>query len=194
MPIRRDKNWTQARAQMATIVRQAVGAGAVTMENTIVNKLSTPGRGRYYVRKGLTSNKILRQANFIGELDKGTVFTILRREFLRVKSAKARGRNVRMRNMGDLGIHRASKFPDPPAANTGHLRQSIGIDVSRLNQPQPTARIGTKTSVKVPYAKWLEYGTRKMAPRKFMKPSVKDARPDILNIFRTMLRRIGKVT
>jgi HK97 gp10 family phage protein len=61
-----------------------------------------------------------------------------------------------------------SKPGEPPHVQTGRLRQSI--------QPSPARVTGTviegEVSTNVEYAPGLEYGTRKMAARPFMRPAL----------------------
>lgn len=66
------------------------------------------------------------------------------------------------------GGHRASAPGDGPAPDTGRLRQSIGVE-----SPSPLIRrVGTN----VKYALYLEFGTRKLAPRPFVRPAVEEFR------------------
>lgn len=59
--------------------------------------------------------------------------------------------------------HQASAPGDAPAVNTGRLRQSItALRISPMNW-----RVGTN----VDYALHLEFGTRTMAPRPFLRPA-----------------------
>lgn len=55
----------------------------------------------------------------------------------------------------------ASEPGQPPHKDTGRLRASISREVDRA---EPSARVGTN----LPYGKWLELGTRKMAARSFL--------------------------
>ena len=205
MGIRREKNWKAVNAQLHTIVREGVAAGGLTMERTIKKMLNRPGRGRIYLRRqegakfvldGLTIGKVsfvTKGGVGVGEISAATAAAERYAELFRRRQARAAGKIAKPHTRRDQGFHRASAPLQPPALDTGRLHQSIGIDGSRLKQPQPTVRVGTKTSDKVPYAGWLEHGTRKMAPRPFMVPSVKKARPEILARFRTMLARLGRV-
>lgn len=59
--------------------------------------------------------------------------------------------------------HQASAPGDAPAVNTGRLRQSItALRISPLHW-----RVGTN----VDYALYLEFGTRRMAARPFLRPA-----------------------
>lgn len=89
--------------------------------------------------------------------------------------------------------HPGNRYPssapgDPPAVQTGHLRRSVQVDLSRLNEANPRARVGTN----IPYGAELEFGTRKVAPRPWARPSARKARPKILNLFR-LRRLIGNI-
>lgn len=59
--------------------------------------------------------------------------------------------------------HQASAPGDPPAVDTGRLRQSI---VALKIEPGRW-RVGTNLE----YALYLEFGTRRIAPRPFMRPA-----------------------
>lgn len=62
------------------------------------------------------------------------------------------------------GRHTASAPGDPPAVDTGRLRQSI----TALKITPGHWRVGTN----VEYAIYLEFGTRRVAPRPFFRPAV----------------------
>lgn len=68
------------------------------------------------------------------------------------------------------GTHRASAPGEPPAVETGHLRQSV-----QYTHEGGDHRVGTDA----PYAPPLEYGTSKMAPRPFMRPGLEAARREL---------------
>jgi len=59
----------------------------------------------------------------------------------------------------------ASKAGEIPSIQTGTLKRSITIEMdARL----PKVFVGTN----VPYAEWLEFGTKDMAPRPFLRPAI----------------------
>ena len=64
--------------------------------------------------------------------------------------------------------HQASAPGDAPAVDTGRLRQSIGVQ--RVGEGH--YRVGTN----VQYAPLLEFGTRRMAARPFIRPSLEKVR------------------
>lgn len=72
------------------------------------------------------------------------------------------------RSLGDMGIHRASAPGDPPTVRTGRLRR--GIQMARPSRNRAATRVGWRIGVKVNYAPFLEFGTRRMRPRPFVKP------------------------
>lgn len=63
--------------------------------------------------------------------------------------------------------HRASAPGQGPAVDTGRLRSSISHEVGKVGTTI-VARVGTD----VEYAKYLELGTSKMAPRPFLRPAL----------------------
>lgn len=82
--------------------------------------------------------------------------------------------------------HQASAPGEPPAVRTGTLRRSIQIDLSGLsNKRNPSVRVGTNLA----YARYLEFGTRIMAARPFMRPSLAAVRMRAPKIMAPYLRR-----
>ncbi len=63
---------------------------------------------------------------------------------------------------------------NPPHKDTGKLHK----DVLGFVKPPFKAQI----IVTLPYAPMLEYGTSKMAPRPFMRPSIDECKADIIRI------------
>lgn len=68
-----------------------------------------------------------------------------------------------------------SKPGEPPYVQTGTLRRSITHEVI---DSKFLGRVGTN----VEYAKPLEYGTRNMRPRPFMRPGAHQAEPSVRKI------------
>lgn len=75
------------------------------------------------------------------------------------------------RNLGDMGIHRASAPGDPPTVRTGRLRR--GIQMARPNRNRAATRVGWRIGINVKYAPYLEFGTMSIKPRPFVKPVLK---------------------
>jgi len=69
-----------------------------------------------------------------------------------------------------------SKPGEPPRAQTSGLIQSIRHEVDMASL---SVRIGPS----VKYGKFLEFGTRKMAARPFMRPALKQATDKLINLF-----------
>jgi hypothetical protein len=91
----------------------------------------------------------------------------------RVAKGSAKGRNLRAR-----GYHRASLPGQPPAVNTNRLRASWSVETVG-NRPDGFANIfedGRSIVLRygsnVPYAPMLEFGTRRMKPRPYIKPTL----------------------
>lgn len=83
--------------------------------------------------------------------------------------------------------HTASLPGDYPNVLTGALRNSLFWDLQR---GKLTARFGVKGGLE--YARYLEYGTSKMAPRPFIRPSYdkhyKDVAPSVSKIIQKVIR------
>jgi HK97 gp10 family phage protein len=58
----------------------------------------------------------------------------------------------------------------PPNVDSGHLRKNTGWDRHGNMRRRIGTGIGDKESVG--YAMWLEFGTRKMQPRPFLRPAL----------------------
>lgn len=65
------------------------------------------------------------------------------------------------------GNHHPSLPGNYPASDTGKLRQSISFDVKE-ERNKVVGRVGSS----VVYSKFLEFGTSRMSPRKWLKPSL----------------------
>ncbi|KPL70174.1 hypothetical protein ADN00_18920 [Ornatilinea apprima] len=72
--------------------------------------------------------------------------------------------------------HHASAPGEPPAVDSGNLANSIQSEVS-MQANGPRGVVFTNTE----YAVGLEFGTRKMAARPFMKPAADRMRPIYLS-------------
>lgn len=93
------------------------------------------------------------------------------------------------RNLGEMGIHRASAPGDPPTVRTGTLRRSI--QVARPTPNRQATRVGWKIGVNVKYAGWLEFGTERMQARPFVRPVMKRMRSIGVEMLRNRLRLSG---
>ena len=84
----------------------------------------------------------------------------------------------RLRRGSDRPPHQASAPGEPPAVDTGLLRASVSHLVA-TDAGGLFAEIGSGASPAMPgvkYALWLEQGTRHMAPRPWLKPSLDAAK------------------
>jgi HK97 gp10 family phage protein len=75
--------------------------------------------------------------------------------------------------------HQASAPGEPPTVLTGNLRGSLDHWVAKLGR-----EIVGIVSVGAEYAPALEFGTRKMAPRPFMRTTINQALPVIWRIIK----------
>ena len=93
------------------------------------------------------------------------------------------------RNLGDMGIHRASAPGDPPTVRTGRLRR--GIQMARPARKRAATRVGWMIGVNVKYAPYLEFGTRKIQPRPFVKPVMAKMKELAPRMIRNRLKLAG---
>jgi HK97 gp10 family phage protein len=80
------------------------------------------------------------------------------------------------------GRHQASAPGEPPAIDTGNLINSIRHEAEDGGFTQVI-------SANAEYAQHLEYGTRKMAPRPYMRPAAEKIRPRFLEAMRQAIER-----
>lgn len=176
MSVTREKHYREFSELMRKRVVGTISRAGLIFQRELKLKLSLPGKGRLYARANGT-RQMSKMPHY--ELTRAQVVGILLKERARLTKARAEGRNARKKSLRGLGVHRASKYPDPPAVDTGTLRRSIQLDASRLTDRNPRVRVGTN----VQYARGLEYGTRHVAPRKYFRPTVVKVRPMIRKLF-----------
>jgi phage gpG-like protein len=116
---RRGPGLSRVASELRRDARLALQAGAVVLQQAVVDKYSTPGTGRVYEKY-----------------------------------------NPRR-------THQASSPGDPPAPDTGALRNSV-----QITQTERGYRVGTNLE----YAPPLEYGTPRIAPRPAWRPAIDESR------------------
>jgi HK97 gp10 family phage protein len=72
--------------------------------------------------------------------------------------------------------HQASAIGEPPAWDTGELAQNIAVEISGDGLE---GKVGTEKD----HGLFLEYGTSKMAPRPWLKPSFEQSEEAVKKIF-----------
>lgn len=101
---------------------------------------------------------------------------MLRSEIYGTLEASRVGRGRVYQRRGRL--HQASAPGDPPARLTGALMESI--QVVNFDEQQLVAQVGPSPRTKAfedrPYPHFLEFGTRFMSPRPFMRPALESFR------------------
>ena len=73
-----------------------------------------------------------------------------------------------------------SKPYHPPNVDTGHLKRNVGYDSPGAFLRRIGTGVGNKLSVG--YAVCLEFGTKHMLPRPFLRPAIVAAKPYIMRI------------
>ena len=148
------------RRRFNAAVREGLVVSQILLSNTIVKMLSKPGTGRLY----------------------------------RVN----KGRGKRARNLRESGFHRASAPGFPPAVNTNRLRGSwtVAIKSGRDLVPGYNTRIirgkgilGYELGSNVPYARILEFDSRRIKARPYIKPSIGIVLKRLPAIFSAAMRR-----
>jgi hypothetical protein len=91
------------------------------------------------------------------------------------------------RSRGSKRKHKASAPGEHPAVDLGDLVRSLGV-VAAIPAPTATAYFIQNDSI-APHGKWLEYGTKNLAPRPFMERSVIEKQAEIVAIIRKAVSR-----
>lgn len=148
------------RRRFNAAVREGLVASQVRLSNQIQQVLSKPGTGRLY----------------------------------RVN----KGRGKRARNLREMGFHRASAPGFPPAVNTNRLRGSWSVAIKSGKDLLPgynmrvirkPGMLGYELGSSVVYAPFLEFGTRRMKKRPYLKPSMDIVAKALPSIFRAAFKR-----
>lgn len=103
--------------------------------------------------------------------------------------ASKTGRLYRIRVGNSYILHRASAPGQPPATLFGNLKRSLKTNTSGFDSLSIKAGDEQKVKGKAYYAKWLEEGTVKMAPRPYMKAAIKDKELITADYFVQQLKR-----
>ncbi len=86
------------------------------------------------------------------------------------------------------GVHQASAPGEPPAPDTGNLRNAIGFQIIA------PGRVGIGVEAGASYWRFLEFGTRFIDPRPFLRPAITFGRAGMTDVaavaFRARARRI----
>lgn len=106
-------------------------------------------------------------------------------ESLRAEIYGTLERNKEGRGIRWPGNKRTSSAPgDPPARQTGRLMESIAV-TKRATPQDLRSEVGPRPQQftnQPPYPVFLEFGTRRMAPRPFMRPSISALLKKVRNI------------
>ena len=95
-------------------------------------------------------------------------------------TAKGGGRDGKGRFKKSLRYNANPSAPgEPPHVQTGRLRGSVAWEVDGLE-----ARVGTN----VPYGRWLELGTTKIAARPWLRRALSECRAQVLEVLGRPLR------
>ena len=70
----------------------------------------------------------------------------------------------------------------PPNVETGNLRRNIAWETPSYLRRRIGTGVGNASSVG--YAMWLEFGTRTMAPRPFLRPSLDETRDELTEMLK----------
>lgn len=98
------------------------------------------------------------------------------------------GRRARLRASGGRGprfIYEPSQPGEPPRKRTGTLLKSVA-SLTEDRGDEIAARVGSN----VPYARHLEYGTRRMAARPWLRPGLAEFKERFATIVATHIKRM----
>lgn len=165
--------------ELTDAVKKAISRGVdkavVEMGNEMQEMLAKPGRGRVYVRKSgkkysKTALRAMKRAHVRGI--KGRHFQYIKRIGLAnvLRQLRKDGRR-NPKTIRSLGFHKASAPGAPPARDTGHLARSWQVGFSRRGTVERQGNVyRLVVGSNLNYAKWLEFGTKNMAERPYVRP------------------------
>ena len=84
---------------------------------------------------------------------------------------------------GKVTVHQASAPGEAPARDTGNL-------AGRIQQDIDEAALEARISAQPPYAEALEFGTRKMEARPFMRRALAESERDVADAVRDAIKRV----
>ena len=135
----------------------------------------TPLEGADYIQAQV--DETVRQLNIEARSRATRAVNVLQNKAFEVLGQNGRGRRY--------GRHTASAPGDPPAPDTGNLRRNWRKFVLASEAPQGV-RITARIKSDMPYAEFLEQGTRNMAPRPYKERVRQAARPEIEGIYSSL--------
>ena len=86
--------------------------------------------------------------------------------------------------------HQASAPGQPPASDSGDLSDSIGVEVRSVTDREATVGVGV--TAKGLHWKWLEFGTRFMRPRPFVRRAIAEGEAGATDVFLRKMRARAK--
>lgn len=104
-----------------------------------------------------------------------------------VKRKLSGGRSGRVyRVPGTKTLYTASAPGEAPASRTGTLRNAVQFQVNKADMEAlvgPRA-LGGNSNTPEGYPFWLEFGTKKMSPRPYMRPAFEESKGDLIRIMK----------
>jgi HK97 gp10 family phage protein len=123
--------------------------------------------------------------------------TKLQREIRLTLNKKGTGVGYIGGKKGKGSFRRRSAPFQPPAQDTSHLINSVQTSVFRNEKGKDFVSVfmtgiiaGKDKDARIP--RWLEYGTRYMHERPFIRPSIKTVRPKVVEIIETEMYKAIK--
>lgn len=190
MPARHDFSANRIRGQLLAALNVGTLEVMIQTQTELQKMVSMPGKGRLYAKtaKGVEN---------IGRVAGSSPMVAMRRGIAatnaNINALLAKPKGGRYRHLGDAGVHRASAPGDPPTVRSGTLRRSIQI--ARPKPRRQATTLGWQIGINVKYAPWLEFGTKRMRPRPYVRPVMHKMKALGLKMLRNRLRLAGlKIT
>jgi len=143
----------------------------------------TKTRRKFNIKKALDEQTVKRRARTRKYVAMRKGFNLSDQEIAGLIASKKGARNL-----GDVGLHRASAPGQPPTVRLGGLRRAI--QVARPRRKSGTLK-GWQITLRNKYAKWLEDGTDRMEARPYVKPTLDIMRNRAPYIIRNRIRLAG---
>lgn len=169
-------NFANVGDRLRKAVAKGVDDAVLAMGLEMQDMLSKPGGGRVYLIRNANGKYNKRALRLLRNADvraiKGRHYRWIKRIGLAnvLRELRKRGQK-NPKTLRQAGFHKASAPGQPPARDTGHLARSWQTGVKGRG---PVEKDGNRYRLVVgsivPYARWLEFGTSRMAARPYVRP------------------------
>lgn len=183
-------NFARLNRDLENAVKKAVAIGVASLGRDLVQSISKPGTGRVYAKQSRTGVTYTRIRNRRGESIREQYAAVRRSRSAKsaLKKLGLRGSSFSRRDIASAirqvraaggrltrsqrsAFWKASAPGQPPAVRTGLLRRSWQTSFQAATPAKQGNRYVATVGSSVKYAAWLEFGTKTMQARPYVRPA-----------------------